>query len=60
MHLFAEVSGKDLKPQYAETRQGDIRRSMLSNEKAKTGLGWEPKVSLKEGLANTYDYFATK
>ena len=60
VHLFAEVSGKDLRPQYAEARQGDIRRSMLANEKAKTGLGWEPKVSLKEGLANTYDYFATK
>lgn len=60
VHLFAEVSGKDLRPQYAEARQGDIRRSMLANEKAKTGLGWEPMVSLKEGLANTYDYFATK
>jgi UDP-glucose 4-epimerase len=33
---------------------------MLANEKAKSGLGWEPKVSLKEGLANTYNYFATK
>lgn len=60
VQLFAQVSGKDCTPRYGEARQGDIRRSMLSNEKAKAGLGWEPKVSLKDGLANTYEYFATK
>lgn len=60
VHLFAEVSGKDTEPHYGEARKGDILRSVLDNEKAKEGLGWEPKVSLKEGLARTYDYFARK
>ena len=60
IHLFAEVAGRDIGPEYADARKGDIRRSMLANGKAKAGLGWEPKVSLKEGLANTYEYFARK
>ncbi len=33
-----------------QTRQPDITL-------ARTRLGWEPKVSLEEGLANTIEYF---
>ena len=36
-----------------KVRQPDITR-------AKTLLGWEPKVSLEEGLATTIEYFRTK
>jgi dTDP-glucose 4,6-dehydratase len=36
-----------------KVRQPDITR-------AKTLLGWEPKVSLEEGLTTTIDYFKTK
>ena len=54
---MGEVSGKDIQPEYAPVRAGDIRRSSLCNEKAVAGLNWQPKVSLKEGLARTYEYF---
>jgi len=30
---------------------------MLSNQKAKEGLGWEPQVLLADGLQRTMDYF---
>jgi dTDP-glucose 4,6-dehydratase len=36
-----------------KVRQPDITR-------AKTLLGWEPKVSLEEGLEKTLEYFRTK
>ncbi len=36
-----------------KVRQPDITR-------ARTLLGWEPKVSLEEGLGRTIDYFKTK
>ena len=32
-------------------------RIALDNSKAKEGLGWEPQVSLEEGLSLTVDYF---
>ena len=36
-----------------KVRQPDITR-------ARTLLGWEPKVGLEEGLAKTLEYFRTK
>jgi dTDP-glucose 4,6-dehydratase len=36
-----------------KVRQPDITR-------ARTLLGWEPKVSLEEGLTKTLEYFKTK
>ncbi|WP_432648373.1 NAD-dependent epimerase/dehydratase family protein [Mitsuokella sp.] len=55
--IFGKVEGKELTPAYKEAREGDIYRSMLANEKAKDGLGWEPEVSLTEGLRRTVAYF---
>ena len=36
---------------------GEQLRSVLSYQKARTVLGWEPKVPRREGLALTLDYF---
>lgn len=52
------VSGQTIDPVFGTARQGDIYRSMLSNEKIVKAFGWKPEVSLKEGLAKTYQYFA--
>ena len=58
--LLGEVAGREIVPEFAPVRAGDIRRSSLCNEKSREGLGWEPKVSLKEGLTRTYEYFCHK
>jgi UDP-glucose 4-epimerase len=31
-------------------RAGDVKRSVLSNKRAKELLGWEPKIKLREGI----------
>ena len=54
---IAGAAGHELKPSYAEARTGDIYRSMLANGEAQAGLGWQPEMSLQEGLARTYRYF---
>jgi len=54
---LVRISGKDIKPIYGEKRKGEVRRSVLDNSKAKDELGWEPKVSLDEGLKITFEYF---
>lgn len=38
-------------------RQGDVPSLVASAQKIKTELGWEPKVSLDEGLKKTIDFF---
>lgn len=55
--IFEQVSGKKINPAFAAERVGDIYRSSLCNEKAKSGLDWDPQVTLKDGLNRTYQYF---
>lgn len=57
VRIFGEVVGKDLKPKHGTAREGDIYRSVLANEKARKGLGWQPVTSLQEGLRRTVEYF---
>lgn len=50
------ISGKDITPFYDITKpEGDKARS-ADYSKAKKILGWEPKVSLEEGLKQQYDW----
>jgi dTDP-glucose 4,6-dehydratase len=42
---------------YLPARQDDPRRRCPDITRAKTKLGWEPKVGLEEGLAKTIEYF---
>lgn len=61
LDVLAELrraSGKELTPNFARTRKGDIYRSVLSNEKACRLLGWEPYMKLKDGIILTYQYAA--
>ena len=54
---FAEVAADKLEVRYAETRQGDIFRSALSNARLKEILAVTPQMQLKEGIQKTYhDY----
>ncbi|GGG00422.1 NAD-dependent epimerase/dehydratase family protein [Paenibacillus aceti] len=43
----------------AETRSGDIFRSVLDNSLLHRSLDWKPCFSLEEGLSRTYEWFAS-
>ncbi|WP_226528009.1 NAD-dependent epimerase/dehydratase family protein [Metabacillus niabensis] len=43
-----------------DSRQGDIKRSVLDNTKLKRDLDWVPKYSLDEGLKKVFDYYKDK
>jgi len=51
--------GLDLavEPRYDAVRSGEIGRICLDGSKIKRALGWEPKVSLQEGIRRTIEYF---
>ena len=44
-------------PIYAPPKSGEQRRSVIDPSYAKRTLGWEPLVSLEEGLRETWDWF---
>lgn len=55
-HLKAEA-GSDLKPIYGPERKGDVKHSLADISKAKQLLGYDPAVSVKEGLAKTFRWY---
>jgi UDP-glucose 4-epimerase len=54
---LADLAGVKSKPLYAAQRPGEQRRSVISPERIKLKLGWEPEMSLRDGLAHTLEYF---
>ena len=57
VQVLQKLTGKeDLRPVYGEPREGDIRHSCASIEKAKMTLGYEPLISLEEGLKELVGY----
>jgi UDP-glucose 4-epimerase len=57
VNILSNIAGRKIVPKYGPERQGDIYKSMLSNARARRGLGWKPMVPLEEGLNRTYRYF---
>jgi len=54
---LASVLGYKGKPIYAPVRKGEVYRIALDCSKARKELGWSPKLSLKEGIALTAEYY---
>ena len=46
-----------LEPRFGPPRKGDVYRIALDNTRAKERLGWEPRITLEEGLRLTVEYF---
>ena len=52
--LCRRASGTEGEPVFAPERLGEIRRSVLDATRGEQGLGWTPKLSLEEGLRQTW------
>jgi UDP-glucose 4-epimerase len=53
---IAAAVGYDQPPIYAPERKGEIRRIALDCARAQKGLGWEAKVSFREGCRRAVEY----
>jgi UDP-glucose 4-epimerase len=52
--LLQEAAGSSAEVVFAPRRPGEQQESFLDAGKARSLLGWEPRVSLAEGLARTF------
>jgi UDP-N-acetylglucosamine/UDP-N-acetylgalactosamine 4-epimerase len=51
------IAGSDLAPKYGPERTGDVRHSLADVTKGRTLLGYDPKISVREGLKTTFEWY---
>ena len=51
------AAGSTVRPVHGPARPGEQRRSCLDPALAERRLGWRPSVTLRDGLAATYEFF---
>ena len=57
-YLIAGMTSVNTKPVHKPLRIGEIKRSILDNEKARNELNWHIQHTLLEGLKETYMYYS--
>ena len=58
--VLSKCAGSTVPIEHAPERRGEQRTSYLDVSKAKDELGWRPEVSLEDGLARSYAWFAAR
>lgn len=53
--IIADISGVSISKKHIEGPQG-VRGRNSNNDKLREVLGWEPKISLEDGLKRTYEW----
>jgi CDP-glucose 4,6-dehydratase len=59
VETICELSGADVEPDFqgSGNPDGEIDRQYLNSERVRELTGWEPKVSLRDGLERTLDWY---
>jgi UDP-glucose 4-epimerase len=57
--LLEKITGRPAKAKYAPPREGDIRDSQADITRARSVLGYSPRVGFEEGLRRTWEWFCT-
>jgi nucleoside-diphosphate-sugar epimerase len=60
VRMIGEILGTDIEPVYEEGRAGEVRHSQADVTRAREALGFEPAISIEEGLARTVESFQRK
>lgn len=55
VEYLKSATGKELKVKHEKAKPGDLKKSVLDNQKAEVKLGWKPTVDLQEGLKLTLE-----
>lgn len=57
--LLKDIVGTDIAPVHENARPGDIRKSYADITRIRS-MGFDPEVSLRDGLKKTVEYFASR
>jgi UDP-glucose 4-epimerase len=59
VRMLQELVGSNVSPVFTAPRPGDVRHSEADVSKARALLGYEPRVSIRDGLRSTVEWFQT-
>ncbi|MBN2377501.1 MAG: SDR family oxidoreductase [Sedimentisphaerales bacterium] len=57
VNTIKELLGKDIAPNYAPPREGDIKHSLADVSLAKKVIGYEPTVTFDQGIRRAIDWY---
>jgi len=60
IELMEKISGKKAKVKFGKTVKGDMDVTWADISKAKTLLGWSPKIGFEEGLKKTLEWHSRR
>jgi UDP-glucose 4-epimerase len=55
--LILDIVGSDVEIVHHDKRPGEVERNFANADRAKEVLGWEPELSLRDGMAETIEWF---
>ncbi|HEY83010.1 MAG TPA: NAD-dependent epimerase/dehydratase family protein [Dehalococcoidia bacterium] len=55
VRLIGEILGQEAKVRYVAEQKGDVRHTWADIERARAELGWQPRVSIADGLRKYID-----
>jgi UDP-glucose 4-epimerase len=58
--MLGRIAGRDLKPEYAAERAGDIKESLADISLSRAELGYEPRIDVEEGLRRLVEHERAK
>lgn len=57
VQMINKILGKDVAPEYADPRPGDVKHSFADISLIQETLGYEPRIYFEEGLAKTIEWY---
>ena len=60
LQLVRDVSGVDVRAEYRPPRAGDVRDSLAGLDRVRQVLGYDPEVSLADGLRITWEWMRSR
>src|SRR5437773_9908435 len=52
-----KISSSDIEQTHISDRPGDVKHSLADISKAKNLLGYDPQISVEEGLKKTFEWY---
>ncbi|MFW6188846.1 MAG: SDR family oxidoreductase [Planctomycetota bacterium] len=57
LELLAQITGREVDPEYGPERPGDVRHSEADISLARQSFGYDPQISFEEGLRRTVQWY---